>query len=316
MSSNPSISSRVEKSGELLSVQPKDLLEILKKAGIEENPSGLALLNASTTTSEDLVSILQDNIPQAKKFQLKAAAAILKGDDPLTQSPEPRPMKEVQTNIVDIIKATRPIEQWSDRELIDRYIKEREVEIEQELNKRAKSQPFIVLIPGKYEPGKEELEIDVSLDLLKTARKGKTNPTMIPCGDSISPVYRITELNLQDRIVDLCPICGGSLWKGYCEKCAINFGGIGEDERAYVNLISKADTFRPESYSDRKAVAASARAGLEDLKITWPSILKRFEELKLTNSLPKLRIIENRPSQQVADPFFHDGNRAFGNRRF
>jgi len=314
MSSNPSISARVEKSAELLSVQSKVIVEALKKAGIEDNPSGLALLNASTTTPEDLVSILQDNIPLAKKLQLKAAAAILKGDDPLAQSPEPRPVKV--ESIADIIKASRPIEQWSDRELIDQYLKERLIEVEQELSKRAKNQPWVILKPGKYEPGKEEIDIDASMDLLKMARKGKTNPTIIPCGESVSPVYRITELNLQDRIIEICPICGGSLWKGYCEKCAINFATIGDDERAYVYLISKSDTFKPESYSDRKAVAASARAGLDDLKLTWPSIFKKFEELKVTNNLPKLRIIENRPSQQVADPFFHDGNRAFGNRKF
>jgi hypothetical protein len=135
---------------------------------------------------------------------------------------------------------------------------------------------------------------------------------MIPGKDKkIVRVYRITELNPDDRIVELCPICGEILYKGYCSKCELDFSGVGDDERSYVKLISNSEKFNARSHSDRKAVHASASKGLEDLRTTWPSIAPTFDDLKLTNSLPKLRMIKNIPATQVADPFHVSGNRSF-----
>jgi hypothetical protein len=224
------------------------------------------------------------------------------------------PESQYQT-LAEIMKSNRPIEQWSDRELLERFSKEREYEVEQELHKRAKQQNFIVLVPAekRYEPGKEVIDIETSLELLKAARK-RTNPTMLPVEGKVLPVYKITELNPEDRIVELCPLCGESLYKGYCEKCQQNFSAIGDDARAYVNLIAATDTFSVDSFSDRKAVVVCAQKGLEDLKGAWPSLVQKFDELKLTNSLPRLRVVLNRPS--VADPYFQDGNRVFGHNKF
>jgi len=322
MAHYPSYSDRISKASEILNVPSTTVLEILKKEGLEDTPSGISLLHASTTTVDDLIEILQAGIPEAKKLQIKAAASTLKGDDPLQKNPEPRVVNAVSADqlaqpLLEFLKNSKPIQQWSDKELLERYAEKREYEIEQELQQRSKNQSFIVLLAGKHEPGKEAIDIEASLELLKSARK-RTNPTMIshPNSGMIVQVYRITELNLQDRIMEICPICGQSLYKGYCEKCQVNFASVGDDERAYVKLVSGSDNFNAGSFSDRKQVIASASKGLDDLKITWPGLAKKFDELKLTGDLPKLRIVANRPSSTVADPFFQDGNRAFGNRKF
>ena len=322
MASNPSFKDRVTKSAELLSVEKKFLEEDLKKAGIDNDSTGVSLLDSETTTIEDLVGIIETGcgtgIPNLK---LKAAASILKGNT-LTRTTTPTDNKMQVVNadtqnqtIADVLKANRPIEQWQDRELLERFAKDKEYKIEQELHKRAKQQNFIVLIPSKkkYEPGKESIDIEATLELLKSARK-RTNPSMLPVEGKVLPVYKITELNPEDRIIELCPFCGETLYKGYCEKCQSNFSGIGDDERAYVKLISDTKNFDVTSFSDRKAVAASAKKGLDDLKETWPSLVQVFDELKVTNSLPKLRVIMNRPS--IADPYFQDGNRSFGQKKF
>jgi hypothetical protein len=120
---------------------------------------------------------------------------------------------------------------------------------------------------------------------------------------------------MQDRIVELCPICGDAMYKGFCDKCQLNFGNVGPDERAYVKLIVDKTGFDPRSLSDRKAVHASASKGLSDLRLTWPCTAYLFDELKLTNDLPRLRIMSSKPSS-VADPFFNNGSRAFGNRQY
>lgn len=309
---------RIEKAAELLAVKPESLTKSLENNGIKNDSTGISLLEASTTSIDDITTILVSVDPKglpSKKLQLKAAASILKGSDPFKKEEEFKLEKSdsklYADAVVESIKMARPIEQYSDRELLERYAKDKEGSVEQELHKRAKQQNFIVLKHGKFEPGKEEIDIDLSLDLLKTARK-RTNPSMISLEGKILPVYRITELNLEDRILEICPICSESLYKGYCEKCQVSFASIGDDERAYVNLISESDNFNPNSFSDKKAVIASATKGLEDLKQTWPSLAQKFDELKATSSLPRLKIVANRPSQ--ADPFFQNGNRAFGNR--
>jgi len=307
---------RIEKAAELLAVKPKSLTEILESQGIKNDSTGVALLEASSTSLGDVINILYLVDPKSmdkKQLQLKAAASILKGDNPFKKGvkPENTETSNVKT-IESIVKATRPVEQWGDRELLEAFAEDRRHKFEKELNKRARQQNFIVLKSGKFKPGEEEIDIENSLDLMKLARK-RTNPSVISIKGKIIPVYKVTELNLEDRILDLCPICGESLYKGYCESCNASFEGIGDDERAYVALIVKSDSFNPISHSDKRAVITSAMKGLEDLKTTWPSLIKSFEELKLIGDLPRLRIVANRPSK--ADPFFQDGNRVFGHRQ-
>lgn len=313
------LTNRIIKAAELLAVDSKSLTKSLEENGIKNDSTGISLLEASTTSIEDITAILVSTEPKGlslKKLQLKAAASILKGFDPFKKKEtvlgKTDPSLYVDT-VVDIIKTTRPLEQQNDRELLERYAKDREHSVEQELNKRAKQQNFIVLKPGKFEPGKEEIDIELSMDLLRTARK-RTNPSMISLDGKVLPVYKITELNLDDRIIEICPICKESLYRSYCEKCQVSFVGIGDDERAYVNMVSNSENFNPNSFSDKKAVVASAMKGLDDLKQTWPSLIQKFDELKATNSLPRLNIVANRPSQ--ADPFFQNGNRAFGNKTY
>jgi len=314
---------RVVKTSEILSVEQKSIIEDLKIAGIEDSPVGIAILDSETTTIEDLVGVLKAGCGSDVPFlKLKAAVSALKGNS-LTKTTTPPERKypvidadsQIQT-IAEVIKANRPLDQWSDRELLERYVKDREYEVEQLLHRRAKQQNFVVLVPSetKYEPGKEVLDINSCLELLKASRK-RVNPSMLPIDGKILPIYKITELNPEDRIVELCPICGETLYKGYCEKCMSNFSGLGDDELAYIKLVADSHYFKDDSYSDRKAVINSAKKGLGDLKTTWPGLAQKFDNLKLTNSLPKLRVIMTRPSD-VADPFFQNGQRAFGNKTY
>lgn len=313
---------RVIETAQLIGLTERSLSRILKDNGIDDSEIGFRLLNAKTTSIEYLEECIRKgteskNIPELK---IKAAASILKGNDPFAEDEKPTQEKstinvessaDIATALASAMQANRDPHQMKDRELLQRFIDEREYEVEQELHRRAKFQPFIVLKPGKNKPGQEQIDIESTLDLLKTARK-RTNPTMIPLDGKVVPVYRITELNPEDRITEICPICGEGLYKGYCPKCELDFAGVGDEERAYVALVSKKESFNPNNFSDRKAVHASAIKGLEDLKITWPSIQKEFEDLKLTNSLPQIRVVKAMPSEKkIADPFNVNGNRTF-----
>ena len=303
---------RVESASKVLDVPAEKILAMLKDEGIEDSNAGLLILDSPTTTIEDLVDILATCA--AKKLKLKAAASLLKGEN----LERPKPVDNIPpttNNFIEAMKIMRPIQQWNDKELLEKYNQDKDPEIEQELHKRSSGRNFIVL-SSTSEQGKEIIDIENSLELLKQARK-RVTPSFLPIGDqgAVRPIYPILSLNIHDRMIELCPICGETLFKGYCQHCQANFAPISDDERAYVRLIANSGNFEVKSHADRKAVFASASKGLEDLKATWPSIIQKFEELKATNSLPKLRILISRPTS-VKDPFFTDGNRSFGNKTY
>ena len=321
---NATLDSRISKVSEFLKVKPEDVTKALEDLGIENSNEGLSLLDASTTTEEYLIDSLKTvsftssqggtliiNRP-VPTLKLRAAVAILKGKDPFNtvQETKAEPSNAVAA-VVEILKEQRPIEQLKDKELLEMYVKDRTIEAEQELDKRSKHRRFIVLKPGKYEPGKEEIDTEASLDLLKKARKMVIPEVVSLEAGKLRPTYFITSLNLQDRIVEHCPICGNILFNSYCASCDLDFKSIGMDERAYIHLITEKSSFEKKSHSDRKAVYASASKGIEDLRNTWPSVASKFDELKATDNLPKLKFIKPTISETKMDPFYRDGNRSF-----
>jgi hypothetical protein len=318
------VSARFQKAAESLKLQDSEvpkLKEALSAFGIDEDGAGLKYLNSRVISQEDIVEILTKNFEGKGKFCIKAASMYLKGEDPFgEETPKVvKPDNGVSSDtsssaIIEFIQANKPIGQMTDTELLTMWNTNRDENMEQELNRRSRSQAFIVLKPGKHIPGKEIVDIAYSLELLKAARK-RTNPTIVPYEENtFATVYKITELNINDRIIDTCPICGEILWKGYCSACESNFSGVGDDERAYVKLVVDAGKINPKSASDRKALGVCASKGIDSLKAEWPGIAKQFDELKVTGNLPKLKRIADRPAQvpvELKDPFHVSGKRQF-----
>lgn len=311
-----SFTARLENASKALKISQEELQKILTANGIEESDEGLRYLNSKIATLEVLESILQPSF-NAGVLQIKAAAMFLKGEDPFEETNTNKKQEvPVSTNsstdvLIKYLDANTPIPNLKDRQLLELWAADRDPEAEQELIRRSKGQHFIVLKPGKYDAGKEEIDIEQSLELLKSTRK-RTNPSIMPGdNDTYVSIYKVTELNMDDRIIEICPICDEFLFKGYCSKCESNFSGIGDNERAYVKLIVDSGEFNVSSFSDRKALLVSAGKGLDDLKNIWRKIRKEFDELKATGDLPKLRRIMDRPAQQKMDPFKVAGNRSF-----
>jgi hypothetical protein len=323
---NSTIELRLQEAAKILKTSETELLTFLHaELGFVADDEGLQLLDAETTTEKVITDILGSTYP---KLSALAAGAILKGRDPFKKSQPNNPVINnvtitsneatqrsdefsgsiISNQFVELVKALKPVQQWDDKALLENFIATRSEESEIELDRRAKHQKFVVLKnPAtknlkRYEPGQEEIDIETTLKLLKDSRK-RTTPGIIPIQGGFAIVYHITALSILDRLIEICPICGETLYEGYCEKCQINFANVGEDERSYVHLISESGKFRKDSLSDRNAILASAIKGIDDLKTTWPSLIQKFDELKLTGNLPKLKIIETRPSSKPADPF-------------
>ena len=253
-------------------------------------------------------------------LSLPAVAAILKGRNPfatvqdaLDKSYKTDTTAKVEKDssiegnviahqFVELARGLRDPKGMKDRELLELYDKERDYEIEQELHRRANFQHFVVLKPGQEGKTQKAIDIEMSLDLLKRSRR-IVNPTLVRQGDIFVNVYRVTELNPEDQIFEICPFCGEIMYDNYCERCGADFGGTGDDEKAFIKLISEKESFDKNSMSDRKAVLASASKGLMDLRITWPKVNKKYEELKMLGELPKLRKSRSLPYSKPADPF-------------
>lgn len=312
----PTVRSRVERAADILSIPKNELLRIVKDTlGVEDDELGIQLLDADTTTEEYLFQalggVVSNEIPE---LRLKAAAAVFKGRDPFTKKEQDSLVvadsdAQVKTTsegqaLAGLLYSLRTPKQMKDRELLEAFAHDQEHDIEQELNKRAGGQHFVVLKDSAKE-GKQEIDIDATLELLKRSRK-ITVPSMLPHPSDptkIIEIYRITQLNPEDNVVELCPFCDEVMYRGYCQKCNANFAGVGDEERSYVRLASELESFEVRSKSDRRALLVDAIKGLETLKQNWPGARIRFRELKLTGDLPKLRKLRTLPSVKPADPF-------------
>jgi hypothetical protein len=310
---------RVAKVAAMLGAPAKVIEERLTESGVKDNEYGIKLLESSVVSDEDIMKVLSKIPGYEHDLSLRAAASILKGKDPfsketieITGTSTGNYANTTAAVLVNALKDLRTISQMKDRELLELFMAEHSIEVEGELHKRSRNNPFVILRDEKHAPGELLIDLEQTLFQLHRARKGYAVPTMVPGTDGkVVRVYRITELNPDDRIVELCPICGDILSKGYCSKCELNFAGVQDDERAYAKLVTSSGNFNVKSHSDRKALHASASKGLSDMRVTWPSITPTFDDLKLTNNLPKLRMIKNIPAVQVADPFHVSGHRTF-----
>ena len=329
MTTQDSVVLRAEKAAKILSVQASDIIKVLDNAGISSSDNGLEILNSPTTSIKDIADILiwvplvasgvEVRYPLGKlikELPAKTAANALKSCA-VEVTPAESMLPQVSSGISALAQTLKPIQQWDDKTLLETFIATRSAETEEELDRRARHKKFVVLKDPscmnvkKYEPGKEVIDVEITLKLLKDTRK-RVVPGFIPANGGVAIVYRVTELNPEDRVRELCPICGELLFNGYCVSCALDFSTVGDDERAYANLVTKSDKFNVKSHSDRKALHASASKNLSDMRVTWPSISQEFDELKLTNGLPSLRKIKNVPAASpVQDPFHVSGNRAF-----
>jgi hypothetical protein len=307
---------RIKKSAEVLGVPTEQLRKALDEAGIANNEQGLLIIDSTTVTLEDIIDVItiievpsysySGPVPlgdigkrlvhpfksRTPILKIKAAAGMLK-DTVASEMPAYGSFASVAT----LSKGDRPIQQFGDRELVEKYALNRYDEVvEDELQKRSNSHRFIVLKEGPFEPGKEEIDIEGTVGMLKKARRMVT-PSFLPLDSAkITPIYSIVELSASNRIIELCPRCEKLLFRGFCETCSMNLSGVGEYERAYMQLIFK---YTGQVIWDKnliRSIVVSALKGLEDLRLTWPVISGVFDDLKAKNKLPILRIISNRPS--------------------
>ena len=212
---------RVNGAAAILQEKPEDVQGILEQSGIK-----LEMLDLPVMTVDGLIQILEPKCKVKDWGRLRNAAMILMGRDAcLSYLNENKAKKTTGEIPYSFVVKKLDIPQMDDQALVQRYDTHREPEVSWELDRRAKGQPFIIL-SGKGEKGKEELDVELTVQMLRSARR-KTNPDMLDeyeiksngteSGDI--PVYKARDMDMTNRIVETCPVCREAMYKNWCEKC-------------------------------------------------------------------------------------------------
>jgi hypothetical protein len=203
-----------------------------------------------------------------------------------TEEAAPAPKKE-QEPVQNI-----PIQNLSDKELLEKYIASETDEIESEINKRVKGRAFIVLLSD----GK--INLDESLKYLKIARKQDTpRQFKTPVGELIE-LHRIEEIHSPNRRRIMSPFNrSSSLFEGYCGSCEENIGNLPMNILQLIAII--VEIYGPFDLMGKKNIVELATNSInisesnKNLYNTFPRAVQRYNELSLSGNLPNLILVEN-----------------------
>lgn len=288
---NAIISARISKvSSTFPLLSQKTLEDVLFFMGIDDSEVGLKLLEASTTGFEDFsIALSKANIPpQVTSIKTKAAWEILKGRDPFTSTTP----KESQTDLAKAIEILKPVGQYSDTELLERYGKNCPIEIEEQLRKKTQGRPCIVF----NENG--EVDQENSLYMVRKARYEKTPRTYEIRGE-IKELYSVGEFPM-DILIE-CPIHSDVLLvEGYCEECGMKWIVSDKnyhddyDRRVFLRLIT-------ESSDEPSDMRPYRKMSFDELKSNFPKVFLRYKEMKEEGKLPSMK--RRLSKTQESDPF-------------
>jgi hypothetical protein len=213
---------RINEVAGLLNEKPDHIQGMLSHAGI-----ALEALDQDSVTFGSLVDIMRgitkDNVKILESVGiLKGQALVRRFNEGSLEKAVSKTLKNVtgpsvssESKVVKVLNLDIP--QMDDYALVKRYHTNREPEVAWELDRRAKGQPFIVLAErGKR--GEEGLDIEVTLQLLRNSRR-KINQDIIEGSTEDIPVYKARDMDLTNRVIYLCPLCGDVLYKEWCDTC-------------------------------------------------------------------------------------------------
>lgn len=189
--------------------------------------------------------------------------------------------------IEGMAKANRPIEDWSDRELLERYDEE-SPKIWKELSERAHGRHCIVYLDSS----ESEVDVKTSLELLKLARKQST-PEKWRVNGKLRMVKRPGTFLV--RLLDESPFCPRvALVNEYCPISDTNWIGICKRTRIITRLHVHDVENAALSKREMKAICKDAlKLNTLEFEEEYSEAALLYEELEKQDKLPKLKISSN-----------------------
>jgi len=262
------------------------LTEVLNKIGIDDSEIGVKVLESDTTTFEmfeqeflkgsidfDNGLALTVNACQIPVARLKFAWEVLKGKSSKKESKE--------TTLNDL----KPIGQWDDLTLLERFSRDCPIAVEEELAKRAKGR-FVIIFNDD-----ESVDVENSLYMLRKARVQETPATFFVRED-LKQVFRVGEYPLE--VFYECPIHPQTLLvDGYCDECSKKWSIEEYDRNVLLRLVVDSD-----EVSDIRPYKNMA---FNELAKEFPKVFIQYKELKTEGKLPSLKRKLSR--SKSGDPF-------------
>lgn len=277
---------------------PEDFLEqVLFEMGIDDSEIGIEVLEAESTSFDDFKSSISKHCGFSKPEPCIPEPRLKLAWSTLTKKSATKVQETVAESgnlfSTTLIQTLRPIGQWADLELLEKYGKETPIDIEEELKKRSKNRPCIIF----FDNG--EVDAENSLYMIRKARYQETPSTFVIRGE-MKQVYRVGEFPLD--VLFECPLHKHILLvDGYCEECGSTFDTKEMDRLIFIRLVTenlpKTD---PLLYKDLT---------LEKLIKQFPKIYIHFKTLKDEDKLPSLkrRVSKGRDN----DPFRITSHKTF-----
>lgn len=297
------ISARIEQASKILGL-PQDQLRGRFVSSESINDDNLIQTVLSVSDSYDVINTIEHYSGKGifTQAQLKAAVSILIGVTPDSQKPTISDDVSRKSSLLEeLLRSQRPVQQWSDEELLQAYIDKDQEEYEYELNKRAKGRRFIVLADRDT----EVIDVASTIRMLKRARKEDIPSHYQPPEGDLIHIYRIEDYHQSNRIRSESPLRPGvALFDDFCSVSNISFAGIDMNARRYLRIIHEAEGNM--SRRDEKNIVEIARTeGIAGLIKEYPELNDIFMRKSMNDTLPTLKLVENVASAYVtkADPF-------------
>lgn len=302
---NEILNDRIQKASEISKI-PTSYLELV----IED--IGVDVLEAETTTFDDFKDTLNkfrpdfsnpsDVVPESisvrphvsntcieiskiSNAKLKAAWEILKGNDPFKKKKNVGSADIVLPSPTVLAEALKPVENYSDLELLQKYGKECPPRVEEELQKRTHGRPCII-----FEEDTGKIDVENSLYMVRKAHRQDTPKNYMIRGE-LKVLYPIGFFPAD--VFYECPVHSKILLvDGYCEECAKVWDTTEHDKNAFLRLITEREDIDIRIYKAKS---------FAELKQDFPKIYLNFNELKEEDRLPSLK--RRLSKSKEGDPF-------------
>ena len=297
-SSNQSIFlNRVEQAAKVMQIPVSDLLKHLSVLGIDkDDKDAISLLETETTCEGDARAIMvegknairdgEDRPQLVKIARFKAGWSVIKG----------KVSDEKESSVEKIVAALRPVRQWSNQELLEKYTPDAPSEVLDELKSRSKGRNFIVF-------DGDNVDVDNSKKMLSIASRQETpNIYQLSDGDVIKAtyLYRVGEFPM--LWMEECPIQSNSvLVDGFCEKCGSNWKNVPNDKKVIVRVANDIGLLANSTQMDFINIIKNVDSFINGWN-TVPKFLLKYKELIEESKLPVLKKRVSKTGN--SDPFF------------
>jgi len=255
---------------------------MLAELGIDQDESGLSMLQAETTKEEDaklFFCCASGGVPLAK-FRL--GWAILKGETPETAA-------KSETS-------KRPVTQWSDEDVVSAYTPDAPINVIAEMKKRGDDKRFIVFASSG------SVDVETTVTLLRLSRRQVIPQTYQVAGNLVR-VYRVGEFPMVH--FEECPLHGEVLLvDGYCDKCQLSWKDVSNDQRVKVRVAKMAIPSFADDTEKRLALLDDLGHGIDPKILTTGPAKMLYDEFVQDGKLPVLRRRTSSAMNGSADPFF------------